>query len=70
LKELRARHGLTQQRLAGDVGVTRQAIIAIERGNCSPSLLLALLMVRRLSVPLQQAFWLEDVDDPQGVAGQ
>ena len=59
LKELRARHSLTQEQLARAVGVTRQTILAIERGNYSPSVLLALRIARRLQVPLEEAFWLE-----------
>ena len=60
LKELRARHGLTQEKLADAVGVTRQTIIAIEGGNYSPSVFLALRIARRLKVPLEEVFWLED----------
>ena len=59
LKELRARHDLTQEQLAQAVGVTRQTILSIERGNYSPSVLLALSIARVLEVPLEEAFWLE-----------
>ncbi len=59
LKELRARHGLTQERLADAVGVTRQTIISIEGSNYSPSVFLALRIARRLQVPLEEVFWLE-----------
>jgi len=40
--ELRTKAGKTQEELAQAVGVTRQTIIAIEKGNYIPSLLLAL----------------------------
>ena len=59
LRELRARHNLTQEQLGLAVGVTRQTILAIERGNYSPSVHLALRIARRLQVPLQEVFWLE-----------
>ncbi|MEK7531541.1 MAG: helix-turn-helix transcriptional regulator [Patescibacteria group bacterium] len=39
---LRSEKGITQEELARAVGVTRQTIIAIEKGNYAPSLLLAL----------------------------
>ena len=59
LKELRARHGLTQEQLGRAVGVTRQTILAIERGNYSPSVHLALRIARQLETPLGDVFWLE-----------
>jgi len=60
LKELRARHDLTQEALAGMVGVSRQSIISIEKGRYSPSVALALRIARILQVPLEEAFWLND----------
>jgi putative transcriptional regulator len=60
LKELRARHDLTQEALAEKVGVSRQSIISIEKGRYSPSVVLALRIAQVLQVPLEQAFWLED----------
>ena len=66
LKELRARHSLTQEQLAKAVSVTRQTIISIERGNYSPSVFLALRIARRLQVPLEGAFWLENDGSPRG----
>ncbi|MFA6329436.1 MAG: helix-turn-helix transcriptional regulator [Candidatus Micrarchaeia archaeon] len=44
----RRRAKLTQEQLAQDCGVTRQTIIAIERGNYNPSLQLAYDLVRAL----------------------
>jgi putative transcriptional regulator len=66
LKELRARHNLTQEQLADAVGVTRQTIISIEGGDYSPSLFLALRIVRRLQVSLEEVFWLEGRDGGRG----
>jgi len=60
LKELRARHDLTQQALADQTGVSRQSINSIETGRYSPSVKLALRIARVLEVPLEEAFWLED----------
>jgi len=63
LKELRARHDLTQQALAEKVDVSRQSIISIEKGRYSPSVDLALRIARVLRVPLEQAFWLDDEEE-------
>lgn len=42
VQELRRRKKITQQELAEAVGVTRQTIIAVEKGNYIPSVALAL----------------------------
>jgi len=60
LKELRARHDLTQQALADKTGVSRQSINSIETGRYSPSVKLALRIARVLQVPLAEVFWLDD----------
>ena len=59
LKELRARHDLTQEALATRVGVTRQTIIAIEKGRFNPSVQLALKMARVLDAKVEELFWLD-----------
>ncbi len=59
LKELRARHDLTQEALATRVGVTRQTIIAIEKGRFNPSVQLALKMARVLDVAVEELFRLD-----------
>lgn len=63
LKELRARHDLTQQALAEKAGVSRQSIISIEKGRYSPSVELALRIARVLQEPLEEAFWLDDDEE-------
>lgn len=40
--ELRKGKGVTQEEFAEAIGVTRQTVIAIEKGNYTPSVLLAL----------------------------
>ncbi len=59
LKELRARHGLTQEALAKAIGVSRQTIIAMEKGRYNPSVQVALLLARVLGEPVESIFWLE-----------
>ena len=47
---------MTQQALADAVGVTRQTIIAIEKGKYSPSLEVAFKMAAAFGVPLDEVF--------------
>ena len=47
---------MTQQDLAERVGVTRQTIIAIEKGNYSPSLEVAFRIARVFKQPLDDVF--------------
>ena len=51
-----ARGEMTQAQLAEQIGVTRQTIIAIERGRYSPSLEMAFQIARALRVPLDEVF--------------
>lgn len=56
---------LSQQQLADMVGVSRQTIVAIERGDYAPSVRLALLLARELGVAVEDLFTLEDEEDVQ-----
>ena len=47
---------MTQQELADKVGVSRQTIVAIEKGNYSPSLELAFKIALSFDKPLEQVF--------------
>jgi len=61
LRKLRFNHDeMTQQQLAEKVGVTRQTIVAIEKGHYSPSLELAFRIARAFNVPLEEVFFVED----------
>ncbi|HYO87652.1 MAG TPA: helix-turn-helix transcriptional regulator [Candidatus Limnocylindrales bacterium] len=61
VRRLRFDHNeMTQQELADKVGVTRQTIVAIEKGNYSPSLELAFRIARAFSVPLEAVFWFDE----------
>lgn len=53
---LRKRRGTTQEELARAVGVTRQTIIALEKGNYVPSVLLALKLARFFRLPVERIF--------------
>jgi putative transcriptional regulator len=52
----RAMHDLTQENLANSLGVTRQTILAIEKGKYDPSLDLAFKIARYFNVPLEEVF--------------
>jgi putative transcriptional regulator len=54
------RNEMTQQQLADLVGVTRQTIVTIEKGNYSPSLELAFRIARAFGVPLEEVFYFEE----------
>jgi putative transcriptional regulator len=60
LRECRIERGLTQEALASMVGVTRQTIIAIEKGGYTPSMKLGMLLARSLEVPIVNLFWLTE----------
>jgi putative transcriptional regulator len=53
------RNEMTQQQLADSVGVSRQTIVAIEKGNYSPSLELAFAIALTFGVPLEAVFFIE-----------
>jgi len=56
VSNLRQKKGLTQEEFAQKVGVTRQTVIAIEKGNYTPSVLLALKIASFFKVPVEQIF--------------
>jgi putative transcriptional regulator len=62
MKVARAKKNLTQGALADLVGVSRQAINNIEKGNFNPSTLLALKLAKVLESPVHELFELEDGD--------
>lgn len=56
LRLLRAEHGLTQEELAERVGVSRQAINALETERHDPSLDLAYKLAAAFALPVEQVF--------------
>ena len=59
IKEYRARHNLTQEELARQVGVRRQTILAIEKSHYVPSALLAFQIASVLGMRVDELFELE-----------
>ena len=58
IRKLRFNHNeMTQQQLADKVGVTRQTIVALEKGNYSPSLELAFRIAHAFNLPLEEVFF-------------
>jgi molybdate-binding protein/DNA-binding XRE family transcriptional regulator len=56
LKLARQARGLSQQQLAGMAGVSRQAVSAVESGNCDPSLRVALALAQALGMTVEEVF--------------
>lgn len=57
LKVARAARDLSQQQLAERVGVSRQTINAIEKGDYNPSIRLCLAICKALGKTLDELFW-------------
>jgi putative transcriptional regulator len=60
IKVFRAMHDLTQEDLAQAIGVTRQTILAIEKGKYIPSLDLAFRISRHFRVNVEEVFQYDD----------
>lgn len=56
VQQYRQKQNMTQEELAAAVGVTRQTIISIEKGNCVPSVLLALRLARVFTCQVEDIF--------------
>ena len=62
VKELRARHDLTQEDLAKKVGVRRETILYMEKGKYNPSLKLAHEVAKVLKTTIDELFIFDDED--------
>jgi len=60
LRELRKHKNLTQEELAQLVGISRQAINAIEKGKFDPSLPTAFKMAKLFALPIEELFIYSD----------
>ena len=60
LKEFRARIDVNQAQMGQLVGVSRQTISQIERGDYSPSVTLALKIAKVFQVPVDENFTYEE----------
>lgn len=57
LKSARAALDMSQQQLADAVGVSRQTIIAIEKGDYNPTIKLCIAICKTLNKTLDELFW-------------
>jgi putative transcriptional regulator len=62
VKSARESKSLTQEQLAGLVGVSRQSIISIEKGHYIPTTVLALKISAVLKLSVEDLFTLEKKD--------
>ncbi len=60
MKAARAGLDLSQQDLAEAVGVSRQTISAIEKGDYNPTIRLCIAICRALGKTLDELFWTEE----------
>lgn len=60
LKSARALKDLSQDDLAKAVGVSRQTINAIEKGDYNPSINLCIAICKELGTTLNDLFWSEE----------
>lgn len=56
IKQLRENKSATQEDLASALSVSRQTIIAMEKGNYEPSLGLALKVAKFFDLPVEKIF--------------
>jgi len=65
IKELRARHDLSQLELARQVGVRRETIVFLEKGRYNPSLRLAHDIAEFFHLPIEEVFLFDEEVDKQ-----
>ena len=59
MKAARAAMDMSQQQLADAVGVSRQTVNAIEKGDYNPTINLSIAICRALGRTLDELFWEE-----------
>ena len=60
MKKARSEKGFSQQALADELGVSRQTINAIEKGDYNPTIKLCIGICRVLGLTLNDLFWEEE----------
>lgn len=60
MKSARAAKDLSQQELADLIGVSRQTISAIEKGDYNPTIKLCIDICKSLDKTLDELFWIDN----------
>lgn len=64
IAETRARKGMTQEQLAGKMGISSKYLSSIERGKENPTLDTLINLAQSLGIELAEIFTLIEVEDP------
>jgi putative transcriptional regulator len=67
LEELRKKNGISQERLAAAMGVSRQTINALENGKYNPSIKLAFKLARFFGLSIEEIFVYEEENKNENV---
>jgi len=59
VQKFRKEKRITQEQMAQGLDITRQTVIAIEKGNYTPSVLLAMKIAQFFEVPVEALFTLD-----------
>lgn len=65
VKEYRVEHGMNQQELGAKIGVSRQTISLIERGDYNPSITVCLKLAQVFSTRVENLFQYEEDEDEE-----
>ena len=63
IEEIRNEKGIRQEELAKQMGVSRQTINAIEKGDYNPTINLCIAICRALGRTLDELFWEEENEE-------
>ena len=67
IKELRVLHNMTQQELADKIGIRRETIVFLEKGNYNPSLKIAYELSKVFHAQIEQLF-IFDKQEPEEIS--
>lgn len=65
VKDFRLQHGMNQQELGSKIGVSRQTISLIERGDYNPSITVCLKLAHILGTTVEGLFQYEEDDNEE-----